>query len=199
MTHGPGCASNWRRPHRISNRYLDVVRKLWGDLPADDLRPSDVEALMNKIGATKSGRANKVLYALRSMCSWARGPIGKLHADPTHKVMPFETGEGHAPWKIEQEAYAEANLTGMLRRAYVLGRYTGQRASDIVRLGPTDGDGNTILPRQKKTGVRPVCPIFPELEAEMATWEKRPGPFLLQDSGKNAGQPVTTNQFAEGL
>lgn len=36
---------------------------------------------------------------------------------------------------------------------------------------------------------------FPELEAEMRTWEKRPGPFLLQESGKNAGKPVTTNQM----
>jgi hypothetical protein len=39
--------------------------------------------------------------------------------------------------------------------------------------------------------VRPWCPIFPELEAEIATWEKRPAPFLLQDNGK----PYTTNQL----
>ena len=56
-------------------------------------------------------------------------------------------------------------------------------------------DGDTISLRQKKTGVQPVCPIFPELEREMASWEKRPGPFLLQDQGKNAGKPVTTNQL----
>ena len=79
----------------------------------------------------------------------------------------------------------------MLRRAYVLGRYTGQRISDVVRLGFTDIDDGGFALRQKKTGVRPWCPIFPELEAEIATWEKRPGPFLLQDNGK----PFTTNQL----
>ena len=57
--------------------------------------------------------------------------------------------------------------------------------------GWTDIDeGGFALP-QKKTGVRPWCPIFPELEAEMATWERRPGPFLLQDNGR----PFTTNQL----
>jgi len=77
----------------------------------------------------------------------------------------------------------------MLRRGYVLGRYTGQRISDVVRLGFTDIDEGGFSLRQKKTGVQPWCPIFPELEAEIATWEKRPGPFLLQDNGK----PFTTN------
>jgi len=73
----------------------------------------------------------------------------------------------------------------------MLARYTGQRVSDIVRLGPTDVDEGGLSLRQKKTGVQPWCPIVPELEAEMATWEKRPGPFLLQDNSK----PFTTNSF----
>lgn len=176
-------------------RYLAVVRDLWGKLPAEDLRPAHVEELMVKIGATTPGRANNVLYALRSMCSWARGPVGLLHSDPVHGVKTFDSKEGHKPWTPAQLDFADRNFTGSLRRAYILARYTGQRASDIVRLGWTDVDGNTITLRQKKTGVRPVCPIFPELEAEMATWEKRPGPFLLQDTGKNAGKPVTPNQL----
>ncbi len=29
----------------------------------------------------------------------------------------------------------------------------------------------------------------------MATWERRPGPFLLQESGKSAGKPFNTNQM----
>lgn len=168
---------------------LRVVRTAWGDLQADSLRPSHVLALIERIGAKKPGTANNVLDALRSMCRWACGPRELLARDPTQGVSHFEQGEGHRPWTAEQLAWADKNLTGMLRRAYVLGRYTGQRISDIVRLGPTDvDDGGLSLP-QKKTGVRPWCPIFPELEAEMAKWEVKPGPFLLQDSGK----PFTTN------
>lgn len=176
-------------------RYLEVVRGMWGDLPAADLTPADVEALVVQIGTKKPGRANNILYSLRSMCSWARGPVGHLMTDPTHGVKTYESSEGHKPWTPVQMAFAEKTLTGMLRRAYFLARYTGQRASDIVCLGWADVDGETISLRQKKTGVRPVCPILPELAAEMATWEKWPGPFLLQDTGKNAGKPVSTNQL----
>ncbi|PHR02643.1 MAG: integrase, partial [Sulfitobacter sp.] len=89
----------------------------------------------------------------------------------------------------------EQIFTGALRRFFYLSRYTGQRISDTVRLNPNDvDDGGFSLP-QKKTGVKPWCPIFPELEREMATWEKRLGPFLLQDSGKNTGKPFSPNQM----
>lgn len=167
---------------------LTVVRKAWGSLPAEGLRPSHVQALMDKLAATP-GKANTVLDALRSMCRWAMGPRELLTRDPTLGVPHFEQGEGHKPWTPEQLAFADAHFTGMVRRGYVLMKYTGQRISDVVRMGWTDLDGNGISLPQKKTGVRPWCPIFPELEAEMATWDRRPGPFLLQANGK----PFSTN------
>lgn len=147
------------------------------------------------VGAEKPGRANNILYSLRSMCSWAQGPVGLLGHNPVHGVKTFQSNAGHKPWTPAQLEFAEKNFTGMLRRAFFLARYAGQRASDIVRLDWTDVDGDTITLRQKKTGVQPICPIFPELQAEMATWEKKPGPFLLQETGRNAGRPVTTNQL----
>jgi len=171
-------------------RSLRVVRKAWGQLRADALRPSHVQALMEGLAA-KPGSANNVLDALRAMCRWAMGPRELLSRDPTLGVAHFEGGEGHKPWTAEQLRIADKNFTGMLRRAYVLARYTGQRISDVVRLGWTDIDEGGFALRQKKTGVRPWCPIFPELEAAMASWEKRPGPFLTQDNGK----PFSTNQL----
>jgi len=169
-------------------RSLGVVRGAWGDLRADALRPSHVQALMERLAATP-GKANNVLDGLRAMCRWANGPREMLTRDPTAGVAHFEDGEGHKPWTPEHLRLADEKFTGMLRRGYVLGRYTGQRISDVVRLGFTDIDEGGFSLRQKKTGVQPWCPIFPELEAEIATWEKRPGPFLLQDNGK----PFTTN------
>lgn len=176
-------------------RHLRYVRKAWGDLPAASLRPSHVLALIEKIGADRPGTANNTLDALRAMCRWAMGPRELLDRDPTQGVPHFDKGEGHKPWTPEQLKFADENFSGMVRRAYLLERWTGQRVSDVVRLGWTDVDeGGFSLP-QKKTGVHPWCPIFPELEAEMQSWEKRPGPFLLQETGKNAGKPFTTNQL----
>lgn len=70
-----------------------------------------------------------------------------------------------------------------------MAKHTGQRISDVVRLGWNDIDDGGFSLRQKKTGVQPWCPIFPELEAEISQWEKRPSPFLYQDNGK----PFTPN------
>lgn len=176
-------------------RNLKPIRKAWGDLPKDELRPKHVDALIRKIGQEKPGAANNVLDALKSMVSWAMGPVDLLSHNPTHGVKRFAKGEGHVPWTVEQLAFAETNFTGALRRFFYLSRYTGQRVSDIVRLNPNDeDDGGFSLP-QKKTGVKPWCPIFPELESEMETWERRPGPYLLQEDGKSKGKPFSENQL----
>ncbi|EDM71457.1 Integrase [Roseobacter sp. AzwK-3b] len=176
-------------------RYLKPARKAWGDLPARELRPRHVDALIRKIGADKPGAANNILDALKAMVSWANGPVELLTHDPTQGVERFSKGEGHRPWTSQQLAFAEQVFTGTIRRFFFLSRYTGQRISDVVRLSPNDvDDGGFSLP-QKKTGVKPWCPIFPELEAEMVTWERRPGPYLLQSSGKSAGKPFSTNQM----
>lgn len=176
-------------------RYLKRVRDIWGHLPAEELQPKHVDGLIRKIGADRPAAANNILDALKGMCNWARGPRDLLHHDPTHGVVKFASGEGFKPWTPAQLQCADDSFTGVLRRAYVLGRYTGQRASDIIRLGWNDVDGDVIPLRQKKSGAMPVCPILPELEREMRTWEKRPGPFLLQERGRNAGKPLSTNQL----
>lgn len=176
-------------------RYLKPARKAWGDLPARELSPRYIDALIRKIGADKPGAANNTLDALKALCRWANGPVELLAHDPTQGVHRFAKGEGHHPWTPEQLAFADETFTGMVRRFFYLSRYTGQRISDVVRLNPNDADeGGFSLP-QKKTGVKPWCPIFPELEAEMATWERRPGPYLLQEDGKSAGKPFSTNQM----
>ena len=176
-------------------RNLRPARSAWGDLPARELRPKHVDALIRKIGADKPGAANNVLDAIKAMVAWANGPIELMTHDPTQGVERFAKGEGHRPWTPEQLAFAEENFCGMMRRFFFLSRFTGQRISDVVRLNPNDLDGDGFSLPQKKTGVTPWCPIFPELEAEMATWERRPGPYLLQEAGKSEGKPFSTNQM----
>lgn len=176
-------------------RYLKPARTAWGNLPAHELRPRHVDALVRKIGLERPGAANNVLDAIKAMAAWANGPVELLTHDPTQGVERFAKGEGHKPWTAEQLAYAEKTFSGVVRRFYFLSRYTGQRISDVVRLSPNDeDDGGFSLP-QKKTGVKPWCPIFPELEAEMATWKRCPGPYLLQEHGKSKGKPFSPNQM----
>jgi integrase len=73
-------------------------------------------------------------------------------------------------------------------RVIALGAYTGQRGSDLVRLGWNDietFDGRQgFALRQVKTGRQLWVPIVAELAQIMATWEKRPGPFILRHDGR---------------
>ena len=61
--------------------------------------------------------------------------------------------------------------------------YTGQRGSDMVRLGPTmidDGGFDLGWRGQQKTGTRPWCPIFPELAKEMDSLGEAAGTVRAQ-------------------
>jgi integrase len=166
-------------------RRMEIVRKAWGPQPAGALRPFHVRALLDGMARTP-GEANSVLVVLKSAGRWAleRGHIEALWAQG---VKAYRSEGGHKPWTAEQCAAAEKHFTGWLRRAYFLARHTGQRGSDVVRMGFGDIEDGGIRVKPKKTGKKIGeiwVPIEPDLAAEMAAWERRPGPFLHQDNGK---------------
>ncbi len=174
-------------------RALKRARKMWGALHAKGLRPTHVRAAMEDI-ADSPGAANNFLSAMRALSSWARA---RDHIDfpLTDGIRPYEKSGGHRPWTDEQIKVAHEHLIGMVRRGVMLLLYTGQRGSDMVRLGPTmidDGGFDLGWKGQVKTNVRPWCPIMPELSKEMESWEKRPGPFVLNERGK----PYTRKHFS---
>ena len=168
-------------------RWLKLARNAWGELRAEGLRPVHVLNLMDTLNNTP-GKANAFLGAMRALSKFARTrdlvPSSFIEGVSAYDV----SDKGHKPWTPAQIQAAHEKLTGMVRRGVMLALYTGQRGSDVVRLGWTDidsgpeGDGFKLT--QKKTGVEAWCPILPELTTEMSTWKKQPGPFVVQDNGK---------------
>ena len=57
------------------------------------------------------------------------------------------------------------------RLAFALLRYTGQRRSDVVRMGPEAVAGSFIEVTQQKTGARLTIPIHPALKKELEAWK----------------------------
>lgn len=171
-------------------RALRIARTAWGKLPIKGVRPVHVQAIMDGLASTP-GNANNFLSAMRAFSTWAR-VRDHIAQSITEGVKPYSKDKGHRPWTATQIQAAHDQLTGMIRRGVMLYIYTGQRGSDIVRLGWTDVDEGGFGLAQRKTGREVWCPIVPELASEMATWEKRPGPFLLQESGK----PFTRTRFS---
>lgn len=175
-------------------RALRLARDAWGALQIAGLRPIHIRTVMDRLAATP-GKANNFLSAMRAFSTWARSH-DHVDASLTEGIEPYRKDKGHQPWTPEQIAAALTGLTGMMRRGVVLYMYTGMRGSDAVRVGWTDiDDGGIALITQKRR--RPIwCPIVPELAAEMATWERRPGPFLYQADGRAAGRRYTRKLFS---
>jgi integrase len=110
---------------------------------------------------------------------------------PRQIMTGVETGRpqgGHLPWTDQEVAAAELHARVDLARAVTLGANTGQRVSDLIRMCPTDietfkgRDGINVT--QKKTGRQVWVPITAPLVAAMATWERRPGPYLTKSDGR---------------
>jgi hypothetical protein len=126
------------------------------------------------------GAANAFLASMRALSAFARSR-DLIDWPLCDGVQPFELEGGYAPWTEAQIEAAHALPPSAFRRGVMLMLYTGQRVSDMVRMGVTmvDGDGFDLGFRgQTKTGVRPWCPILPELAAEMAVWDAKSLIFL---------------------
>lgn len=172
------------------DQALKTARAAWGSLAAKGVRPVHVQAVMDGLSATP-GKANTFLGGLRALSSWAIAR-GLIDQSLTEGVQPYEKTGGHKPWTPQQIKAAKEHLTGMVRRGVMLYLYTGQRGSDVVTLGPTMVDDGGFSLVQKKTGREVWCPILPELAEEMRTWQKRPGPYLIQSHGA----VFTRNRFS---
>jgi integrase len=178
-------------------RALGIAKRAWGNLPIEGVRPSHVKKLMEGMAKTPA-KANQFLSVMRVLSGWAL-VSDKITQGLTEGVKAYKVTGGHKPWTDAQIAIAHAKLSGNVRRGVMLYLYTGQRGQDVVRLGPTDIDDGGFDLGQKKTGVDVWCPIVSELAAEMAKWEKRPGPFLLREDGKPYSRKLFWEHFTAAI
>jgi DNA-binding CsgD family transcriptional regulator len=178
-------------------RVIAMAVEVWGDLPFAGLRGKHVQAFIDKL---TPGKARNFVNCLSSFSKWGR-KRGHTEVNFTFSIDLPKPGKGHMPWTEEQLAAAANGFTGVMRRGFALYQHTGLRGSDIVRLAPTDvdsfqnRDAFSITTQKRKRDV--WCPIMPVLAAEMRTWEKRPGPFLLQKNGKPFTRKAFARQFAD--
>lgn len=178
---------------RNYRRALDLALKPGGlgDCAVDFVKTSIIQAYLDAL-ADKPG--------IQSIAKTALGAVQKFALARALVPQPFMIGTeihrsetGHEPWEMEHVELAMRAARSDLGRAVALAFHTGQRGSDTVRMCPTDVEekpdpytGGTIRGvnvRQQKTDVRLWVPLLPEFEAILATWERRPGPFLRKPDG----------------
>lgn len=181
-----GTQKNYRRVLAIAEMEDGL-----GGCSVQVVRPSIVQAFLDGL-AHKTGIQSNARIALAAVERFA--VIRDL------VPHPFMTGtrvigseDGHEPWPAELVALAQDEARSDIARAVTIAVHTGQRISDVVRMAPTDIEEKEnpytgslmrgINVTQRKTGVRLWIPIMSDFEAIIATWERRPGPFLTKPRG----------------
>lgn len=190
--------------------YEENTRELWGRelrfaahpdclgaVSLASIRPALVQAFLDGLDG-RPGKQAASLTALKALEKWA--VVRDLL--PRAITLGVETGKprgGHVPWTDEQVALAEQRARSHIARVVTLGANTGQRGSDLIRMGPTDLEifnGLTgIKVVQKKTKREVWVPVTSPLAKAMETWARRPGPYLTRADGSPWNREALSNAW----
>lgn len=135
--------------------------------------------------ADKPGAANALRQALRSLMQHAV-EIGMRADDPTRDVrkLPSAKADGYHSWSESEIAQFERRhpIGSKPRLAFALLLYTGQRRSDVVRMGRQHVSDGAIYVRQVKTDREVWIPIHEALAPIIVASTNLT--FLLTEHGK---------------
>lgn len=164
-------------------RHLKMIQASdhLGEISIYVLRPAVVQAYIDGFAAFP-GKQKTVLSVLLAVQKWS-APRDRLPHPITTGVECIDRDGGHQPWTDAQISLAEAHARPDLARVVTLMRHTGQRGSDVVRMGWADLeiDGATmgINIIQDKTGRKLWIPLEPELREAIDSWERRFPPLFV--------------------
>lgn len=164
---------------------LERFRVAYGHLPVAGLKRRHVIAILGSM-ADRPAAANRVLDMLRLLMRVALDEEW-LADDPTVsvKALRYEAKRFHT-WSEEEIArYEEAYPRGSAKRlAFDLMLYTGQRRSDMVKMGHGHIDGGLIRVKQLKTKKELWIPMHPNLVASIAATGTGDDALLVNQYGR---------------
>jgi integrase len=154
-----------------------------GDMPAAALRREHVVRLMAK---RKPNAANRLRKIIRAMMQHAI-EIGMRKDDPTLAVRQIKIkSDGFHSWtEAEIDKFVERHPAGSKARlAFALLLYSGQRRSDVVRMGRQHIRDGFLHVRQEKTGAELAIPVMNELQVAIDETPRDNLTFLVTEQGK---------------
>jgi len=150
---------------RVRRHQIEQFAVEHGDKHIVTLEPRHVKAMIAAL-ATKPGRARGLITVIRALVRQAIDD-GILTHDPTVAIeRPRLRKGGWRTWSEDHIAQYEARhpVGSQARLAIGLALYTGQRRSDLVRMGRQHIRNGTISVLQQKTGTSLAIPIHPDLQ-----------------------------------
>lgn len=180
-------------------RIIERVRAEHGDKPVALLEAKHLRAIVAKGAGDAPAAANHRLRTLRALMRHAVD-IGLRDDDPSRDLRRVRyRSDGIATWSEEDIAQYEARWPSGSRQrlALALLLYTGQRRSDVVRMGRQHlrRAGAAIMVRQLKTDAVLEIPLHQALAAELALVPEGQLTFLLTDYGRPFTAPGFYNAF----
>jgi integrase len=165
--------------------FLDRLEASAGDRAVAAMTRRDIYALLDQMSATPFA-ANYMLAVLRTILEFGV-PRGYCNDNPAIGVKRLKVEDkGHAPWPDTGYAFVMQHAPVYLRRMAFLGRATGQRVSDLVKMRPADLVADGINVRISKLRNKPhFVPLTATQMAEIRSWGVRDlGPFIVTLAGK---------------
>src|SRR5215472_4703820 len=180
---------------RMRRGILERFRAAYGERPMALLPAEWIEALLD---SKPPHAARSWLVTLRSLCQFAL-KRRYLRVDPTANIKQRAIkGDGFHTWTEEEIAQFEAHhpIGTKPHLALALLLYTGQRRSDVVRMGRQHIRNGALTVKQQKTGTElPPIPVHPHLQAVLNATPGEHLTFLVTSTGKPYGGNAFTEQF----
>lgn len=181
---------------RAHGSQLEMIRKDMGARPVSGMEPVHVERMMVKFAHTP-GSANNRLKRLRALMKYAIR-LRWIKDDPTLEAEFYQGGEIHT-WTADELARFEGRwpIGTRERLAYALHLYTGQRKSDVRKMGWGDIEDGMIRVTQEKTGAKLWIPLHAELSVVLAKAERKHLLILTTHAGAQITDGGYGNWFRE--
>jgi len=181
-----------RSQYVLKGRLL-ALQKEHGHRSAEGLTVEAIEA-GREFRKAKPWSANNRILTLRAVYKYGV-KIKFVTHNPAAKVEKVRTkSEGYHTWTQDEIEQYQAHwpIGTMARLAFELLHCTGQRRSDVIRLGRQHITSESRLKiSQRKTGAKLEIPIIPILADCMAACQHTHLTFIVTESGK----PFTDNGF----
>jgi len=165
-------------------RIIDKFRSKNGDKPLKGLRREHIVQIMADAAETPEA-ANNLIKLLRVMLNYAVD-LGMIESNPATGIKRYKNrGVGFHTWTEDEIGQFEAKhpVGTKARLALVLLLHTGQRVSDVARMGWQHVNGDEIAVRQRKTGKALSIPLHPVLKAILAVLPRTNMTFVVTERG----------------
>jgi integrase len=177
---------------RTRSDYKKIIEKIlepkFGDFPIKALSDQRTRGVFKEWRdelALKSLRRADYAWTVLARILSVAADRGRITVNPCAKGgRLYEGSRVDKIWTAEDEAIFLSGAPAHLHLPLLLGLWTGQRQSDLLRLSWSAYDGKYIRLRQRKTGARVTVPVGKPLKAALDAMAKRSTIILTNLDGQ---------------